>query len=231
MNKLRLYHGSEFIINNPVFGKGSPKNDYGQGFYCTRDIEKAKEWAAQKGNQGYCNVYEIDTTNLNFLYLNNSKYSILHWMTLLLQNRTQKIHNEALDFLYKHFSLDISKYDIIVGYRADDSYFKYAKDFLLDAITIESLSKAMKLGNLGIQTVIKSEKAFNRIEFIEAQPVQTQIYYENFFNNETAAKECHDTKIRKAPKSTGTLITDVIRNPKLLEQKLQIKIPETLRGI
>lgn len=56
MNKLRLYHGSEFIINNPVFGKGSPRNDYGQGFYCTRDIEKAKEWAAQKGNQGYCNT-------------------------------------------------------------------------------------------------------------------------------------------------------------------------------
>ena len=230
MNKLRLYHGSEFVIRNPVFGKGSTQNDYGQGFYCTKDIEKAKEWAAQKRNPGFCNVYDIDTTNLKILYLNNPKYSVLHWMTLLLQNRTQKIHNEALDFLYKHFSLDIKKYDVIIGYRADDSYFKYAKDFLLDAITIESLSKAMKLGNLGLQTVIKSNEAFDRLKFIEAQPVQPEIYYNKFITNDAAAREFYATNIRNSPKSQGTLITDVIRNPKLLEQRLQIKIPETLRG-
>ena len=230
MNNLRLYHGSQFIIKTHIFGQGSQKNDYGLGFYCTQDIEKAKEWAVQKGNPGFCNIYDIDTTNLKFLYLNNQKYSVLHWITILLQNRTLNINNEASKFLFKHFSLDISEYDIIVGYRADDSYFKYAKDFLQDTITIESLSKAMKLGKLGLQTVIKSEEAFNRIKFIEAQHIQPEKYYNQFVNNDEEARDYYETKIRNSPKSKGTLITDVIRNPKLLEKKLQITIPKTLRS-
>ena len=39
-----LYHGSEYLIENPQFGKGSLHNDYGRGFYCTENIELAKEW-------------------------------------------------------------------------------------------------------------------------------------------------------------------------------------------
>ena len=33
-----LYHGSEYLIENPQFGKGSLHNDYGRGFYCTENI-------------------------------------------------------------------------------------------------------------------------------------------------------------------------------------------------
>lgn len=43
-----LYHGSEYLIENPQFGKGSLHNDYGRGFYCTENIELAKEWACGK---------------------------------------------------------------------------------------------------------------------------------------------------------------------------------------
>lgn len=40
---LIIYHGSGEIIEKPQFGYGNPKNDYGLGFYCTEDIELAKE--------------------------------------------------------------------------------------------------------------------------------------------------------------------------------------------
>jgi hypothetical protein len=43
-----IYHGSEFIIEKPVFKKGNPHNDYGLGFYCCSNKELAKEWAARK---------------------------------------------------------------------------------------------------------------------------------------------------------------------------------------
>lgn len=46
--KLRLYHGSENIIEVPEYGKGMRNNDYGRGFYCTEDIELAREWACAK---------------------------------------------------------------------------------------------------------------------------------------------------------------------------------------
>lgn len=42
-----LYHGSEYLIENPQFGKGSLHNDYGRGFYCTENIELAKEWPVE----------------------------------------------------------------------------------------------------------------------------------------------------------------------------------------
>ena len=43
MSEITLYHGSADIIERPEFGKGNSRNDYGLGFYCTREIELAKE--------------------------------------------------------------------------------------------------------------------------------------------------------------------------------------------
>ena len=41
--KLTIYHGSTQVIETPMFGAGNPRNDYGLGFYCTENIELAKE--------------------------------------------------------------------------------------------------------------------------------------------------------------------------------------------
>lgn len=43
-NILQIYHGSQDIIDTPEYGKGKSTNDYGKGFYCTENIELAKEW-------------------------------------------------------------------------------------------------------------------------------------------------------------------------------------------
>ena len=34
--KKTIYHGSDHIIEKPQYGYGKPYNDYGVGFYCTR---------------------------------------------------------------------------------------------------------------------------------------------------------------------------------------------------
>lgn len=52
-----LYHGSEKIIETPVYGKGNLRNDYGRGFYCTESEELAKEWACSNHRDGFANVY------------------------------------------------------------------------------------------------------------------------------------------------------------------------------
>ena len=53
---LLLYHGSQQIIEAPKFGVGKTYNDYGQGFYCTENIELAKEWAVSSLRNG-CDIY------------------------------------------------------------------------------------------------------------------------------------------------------------------------------
>ena len=65
--------------------------------------------------------------------------------------------------LNNRYSFDITKYDMIVGYRADDSYFQYSRDFVANDLSIEILSKAMKLGKLGKQYVLISENSFKHI--------------------------------------------------------------------
>ena len=215
-NIIKLYHGTDHILEMPVFGEGKKDNDYGQGFYCTKDIELAKEWACQKNNKGYINKYSLDLEQMNVLYINSSKNSILHWISILIENREiDNIENyEAINFLKKHFSLDINSYDILVGYRADDSYFAFARDFVNDAITIQTLSKAMLLGKLGYQYVLKSKKAFDSIKYIGSEKVEPSVYYTKYKNRDTEARNKYQN-LKHKPKSKGIIITEIIKNPSL----------------
>ena len=56
MSKIVLYHGSDKILSTPLFGHGKIYNDYGQGFYCTKHIDLAKEWAVEAERDGFVNV-------------------------------------------------------------------------------------------------------------------------------------------------------------------------------
>ena len=175
-----LYHGSPEIVEHPAYGKGSPTNDYGRGFYCTESPELAKEWACPTIKDGFSNKYELDATGLEVLYLNREGYHILIWIALLLNNRTfpkrSPIARQASKYILEEFLPDISGYDIIQGYRADDSYFSYARDFLNNTISVQQLSRAMKLGELGEQIVLISPQAFERISFIEYEIADGSVY-------------------------------------------------------
>ena len=68
------------------------------------------------------------------------------------------IAEEGKRYLKEHFLLDISEYDVIIGYRADDSYFSFAQDFVAGVISLQKLSEAMQLGKLGEQIVLKRDR-------------------------------------------------------------------------
>ena len=98
-----LYHGSEFLIEKPEFGKGARHNDYGRGFYCTENIELAREWACAKQKNGYVNIYELDMEGLKVLNLNDSKYHILNWLAILSDNRTYWQNGSIAEEAKKYF--------------------------------------------------------------------------------------------------------------------------------
>ena len=190
-----IYHGSTEIIKVPVYGKGSENNDYGRGFYCTQSPELAKEWACPTLTNGYANQYEFDITDLNIMYLNRGGYTILNWLALLVQNRVfQKrslIAQEATKYILNEFLPDISGYDVIWGYRADDSYFAYAKDFLNNTISVGQLARAMKLGELGEQIVLMSPKAFERIKFLKSEVADGNIYHNRRKERDDRARKAY----------------------------------------
>ena len=216
MNTKILYHGSKEIIEKPTLRGGKESNDYGYGFYCTENIELANEWACPDNNDGYANKYEFDMTGLNVLDLTKPEYNILNWMALLLQFRIPKgmTPNDemAREYILKNFSIDLTKVDVIIGYRADDSYFSFARDFLKNTITVAQLSRAMELGKLGIQVVLHSEKAFEQLKYIESTIADNETYYTKRRARDLMAKE----EYREATKLSSVtqddlFIMDIIR--------------------
>ena len=115
------------------------------------------------------------------MYLNRENYSILNWIAILLNNRIfpkrSPISRQASTYLLDEFLPDTAGYDVIWGYRADDSYFTYAKDFLNNTISVGQLARAMKLGELGEQIVLMSPRAFERIKFIKYEIADGSIYH------------------------------------------------------
>ena len=180
--KMRLYHGSSLIVEKPCFGSGKRMNDFGLGFYCTEHPDMAKEWAVRENRDGYVNRYSIETEGLSILNLNTEGYNVLHWLSILLENRVFEIRSplalEGKEYLLENFQVNYKDYDLIRGYRADDSYFSFAQDFISGSISLRQLSNAMMLGDLGEQIVLKSKKAFDRIAFDGYDVVQSREWYE-----------------------------------------------------
>ena len=132
--KITIYHGSKQIVKVPVFGEGKKNNDFGLGFYCTESNDLAKEWAVSSLCDGFSNRYTLDTEYLNILNLNSPDYTILNWIAVLVEHRIFSIKTpgarRAKQYLTDHFSINVNAFDLIVGYRADDSYFDYAEAFV-----------------------------------------------------------------------------------------------------
>ena len=182
MNKLiTIYHGSKQIVEVPTFGLGRKNNDFGLGFYCTESNDLAKEWAVSSLRDGFSNRYTLDTEYLKTLNLNSQNYTILNWIAILVEHRLftikTPIARRAKQNLIEHFGINVNAFDLIVGYRADDSYFDFAEAFLNNAITIEQLSRAMRLGKLGEQIVLKSQFAFSKIKFEGFEAVRKDKFY------------------------------------------------------
>lgn len=210
-----LYHGSRDVIRKPEYGAGKPYNDYGQGFYCTEHLELAKEWSCSQGVSGFANKYELSMDGLNILDLSSANFTILHWLTILIENRRVRtatpVAREGLAWLRKHFHVDVSAYDLIVGYRADDAYFSFARSFLNNAITLDQLSFAMRLGKLGEQYVLKSRKAFKSIKFISSEPAAHDVYVSLKEQRDSAARAAFEAELERE-RPTGIYMQTILEN-------------------
>lgn len=209
-----LYHGSQLIIKSPVYGKGNPENDYGLGFYCTREPELAKEWACAEEDGGFANRYQIETEGLSCLHLNGGNYHILNWLAILLENRKFELSSpvsvRASRYILDTYLPDYKKYDIIEGYRADDSYFSFSRAFLANGITLEQLRRAMRLGKLGEQVVLRTPAAFDAISFIDATPVDASIYHIRRLSRDRSARDDYRKMLTETPTGEDIYISTII---------------------
>lgn len=214
MDKLiTIYHGSKQIVEVPTFGLGRKNNDFGLGFYCTESNDLAKEWAVSSLSDGFSNRYTLDTEYLNTLNLNSPNYTILNWIAVLVEHRLFSIKTpiarRAKQYLIEHFGVNVNAFDLITGYRADDSYFDFAEAFLNNAITVEHLSRAMRLGKLGEQIVIKSQFAFSKIKYEGFEVARKDEFY---VLRKARDDEANQTYLDiQEEESDGLYVQDIIR--------------------
>ena len=211
-----IYHGSEFIIEKPKYLKGNIHNDYGLGFYCCTNKDLSKEWAAKRTGHGYINKYIIRDDRLKILDLTKPPFNdVFFWTSLLMHNRelSDDLRNNyplELKYLEENYLINVNEYDVVIGYRADDSYFHFPEAFVRSEITLESLNKIFHAGELGKQYVIISQRAFNLLKFIDYEEVFEQSR-EDYYKRKRGADKVFTDLLAADRYSDGTRIRDLIK--------------------
>ena len=151
--------------------------------YLTPDIELAREWAVCNDTEGYLYQIDLDVTDLDILDFD--QYDPKAWLAELMSHRdadsSVRYRRFAPVFVEK-YRIDTSPYDVIKGWRADSSYLLIAKRFVRDELDASLLSPllsdALRLGDLGQQYCIKSEKAFKLIhrKYQPIEKIDQQVY-------------------------------------------------------
>lgn len=192
MDEWVLYHGSPLRVPRPQFGVGNPYNDYGLGFYCTESIDLACEWACPRDRNGMVNRYRLSVDGLAVFDLDVAEGGTLSWLAVLLTNRqfdvSTAVTRQARNYVLTQYPAAVDASDVVVGYRADDSYFSFAKAFLDNRITLRQLERALRLGGLGRQVMLKSERAFQALAFEGAEVVQASLWHERRMARDEAAR-------------------------------------------
>jgi hypothetical protein len=219
-------------VKHPEFVKGKPYNDYGQGFYCTISLDLAKEWACPIQKDGFANKYTFNTEGLVLLNLSDYSYHILNWLALLLKNRTFDLSSalalQAREYIIQTFMPDMEGKDFIIGYRADDSYFSFAEDFVSGALSLSDLDEAMRLGALGEQVVLISLKAFKQISFEGYEVANYQEYHIKRMSRDNIARQAYKSKKKDLKTLKGDLfVLDILREEmKNDDPRIQRILPE-----
>ncbi len=168
-NIIYVYHGTDHVLEKPIFGAGRDDNDYGNGFYTTEIKERAEEWALLYGSEkAVVNRYRLGLTGLNIIRLD--EYGPLAWIAEVISNRgmNSPVGAAFAERLLNKYKADTSAADIIIGYRADDSYGDVIEAFMSGEINDDEVVKLFYKGELGEQIFIKSSKAFDSIEYTES---------------------------------------------------------------
>lgn len=215
MKTMTLYHGSGLVVQKPDVSYGKKNNDYGQGFYCTESEELAREWACPGEKDGISNRYRLETDGLRIFRLKGeSEESLLIWISVLLSNRKLNMDTEeaceGIRFLQSRYLMSLETADLVIGYRADDSYFSFVKDFLNNRISLEQLRQALRLGSVGEQIVIKSQRAVAALEFEGYEIVDWKEYYMKRLQRDQALRNMYQ-ELRRNADVSGRYMRDIVK--------------------
>lgn len=161
-NQIVLFHGSKTFINFPInIALSKVNNDLGKGFYLGESFDQAGMYIS---NSNSSNVYAFS------LSLKNLKIYKFHvnkeWMIAIAYFRgwLNEYKNSAIIL---NILNDLKDVDVIIAPIADNRMFDIIKEFINGEITDLQCQHALAATDLGMQYVLKTDKAINNLELIE----------------------------------------------------------------
>lgn len=160
---MKLYHGSNIVVDHPEISKGKPFKDFGQGFYLSDTIEQAMEMAmrvVERVGEGQTPVVSSFQFDESFMTDGSLKVKCFEtyteeWAEFVLRNRDRKtpqpFHN----------------YDIVYGPIADDGVVRQMRRYEMGDITLKELMQELQYPpKITFQYFFGSEKALEKLRFL-----------------------------------------------------------------
>lgn len=160
---MKLYHGSNIVVDHPEIAKCKPFKDFGQGFYLSDTIEQAMEMAQRvvervgAGQTPVVSTFEFDESVMTDGTLKVKRFETYNeeWAEYVLRNRDRKMPQPFHD------------YDIVYGPIADDGVVRQMRRFEMGAITLKELMQELQYPlKITFQYFFGSEKALEKLKFL-----------------------------------------------------------------
>lgn len=155
---MKLYHGSDVIVDKPQILKPNRTLDFGSGFYTTTSCEQAEKWVRRKLDEntqfGYVCVYEITEQDLSELEVLRFDSPDEHWLDFVMENRTNK------DFVHH--------YDIVYGPVANDRVYAAFGLYESGVFNKQELIRELRAYKLVDQMLFHTERALRKLTFVES---------------------------------------------------------------
>lgn len=136
---IKLFHGSNVVVDNISFDLCKPYKDFGKAFYLTADLAQAQIIADSRvsiyGGEPVVNEYEFDETRLldgSLDYKSFDSYDE-EWAQFIFQHRDEKQNPP-----YMH------NYDVVYGPIADDRVGMQIRNYREGYIELEEMLRRLK---------------------------------------------------------------------------------------
>lgn len=154
---MKLYHGSNMIVQQPELIVQNRFLDFGFGFYTTTNKMQAVSFAnkvikRRKNGKPMVNIYDFDekkaSENLQILKFDFANEA---WLDFVSMNRAGEYKGK--------------QYDIIIGAVADDDIYRTFALYTEGILTKEQTLENLKIKKLYDQVVFATDKALEYLIF------------------------------------------------------------------
>lgn len=161
---MKLYHGSDVIVDKPIIIAADRPLDFGGGFYLTSDKEQAQKWARRvmfRNNSSVCYVttFDFDLEHVDKeLKLLRFDGATRDWLEFVCANRSGKVLGRD--------------YDIVIGPVADDRVYSVVVRFENGEYELDEALKRLKVETLSDQVLFHTEKALKHLRFVKWEEIR-----------------------------------------------------------